>query len=153
MGESTDSGSDGDDQPEEKSDEEVPGDQESGTNDHDGDDDADLNKKRKRLVVQREFSPYKSWDLAQHKTADVHAAIRVELAEINDLLTSLKSVDRTVLPTTHAFVLLMPTQKLLKQLIEDDPEIDRNALAAGANGEVEKHCVHIVWGDPYQQVD
>ena len=56
LGESTDSGSDGDDQPEEKSDEEVPGDQESGTNDHDVDDDADLDKKRKRAVV----SLYKS---------------------------------------------------------------------------------------------
>ena len=37
----------------------------------------------KRAVVPREFSLYKFWDLAQHDTADVHAALRVELAEIN----------------------------------------------------------------------
>ena len=49
---------------------------------------------------------------------------------IHGLLTSLKSLERKVSPTTHAFVLLMPTQKLLKQLIEEEPEIAPTALAA-----------------------
>ena len=80
---STDSDSDGEDHSETKSDEDVPVDQDSDTKGHDGDDDAELDKKRKRAVIPRESSLYKSWDLAQHGTADVHAAIRVELVEIN----------------------------------------------------------------------
>jgi len=83
VGESSDSESDGEDLSEKNSDEDVSVDQDSDTKGRDGDDDEELDKKRKRVVIPRVFSLYKSWDLSQHEAVDVHAAIRVELAEIN----------------------------------------------------------------------
>ena len=49
------------------------------------DDDADssIGKKRKAPNKKRVFVPQKTWDLDQHDAADVHAAIRVELGQIN----------------------------------------------------------------------
>ena len=110
MGESTDSGPDGDDRPEEKS--EAPSDEDSGTTDHDGDDDdAELDKKRKWAVVPLEFSLYKSWDLAQHETANIYAAIRVELAEINAAagLMNIKTVQQQAEITYIAIGYTKPT--------------------------------------------
>ncbi|MEI8346695.1 MAG: hypothetical protein WCG27_04455 [Pseudomonadota bacterium] len=60
------------------------------TEDHDDisaddDDDAEssIGKKRKAPNKKRVFVPQKTWDLDEHDSADVHAAIRVELGQIN----------------------------------------------------------------------
>ena len=45
--------------------------------------DSSIGKKRKAPNKKRVFVPQKTWDLDEHDSADVHAAIRVEFSEIN----------------------------------------------------------------------
>ncbi len=51
------------------------------------------------------------------------------VSDMQELLASLKSVERKVAPTTHATVLLMPTKKQLKAILDRDPTIDARAMA------------------------
>ena len=57
----------------------------SNKDDIQADDDADssLGKQLKAPNMKRVFVPKKTWDLDEHDSADVHAAIRVELGQIN----------------------------------------------------------------------
>jgi len=53
-----------------------------------------------------------------------------EVKDTRSLLSGLANAERTIHPTTDATVLLMPTQKLLKLLLLDDPDINDAALIA-----------------------
>ena len=53
-----------------------------------------------------------------------------EVNDMRSLLHSLRHSERTIHPTTDARVLLMPTQKLLRKLMSDDPDIDNASLLA-----------------------
>ena len=53
-----------------------------------------------------------------------------EVDDMRSLLHSLRHSERTIHPTTDARVLLMPTQKLLRKLMSDDPDIDNASLLA-----------------------
>lgn len=57
-------------------------------------------------------------------------AVSEGVSNLPELLVSLKETERRVAPTTHAAALLMPTQKLLKSILEDDPTVTARDLAA-----------------------
>ena len=48
---------------------------------------------------------------------------------MQELITSLKNTERKVSPTCHAMVLLMPTQKQIKTIVETQPTIDAPRMA------------------------
>ncbi len=48
---------------------------------------------------------------------------------MQELLSSLKTTERKVSPTSHAMVLLMPTQKQIKAILETEPTIDAPRMA------------------------
>jgi hypothetical protein len=53
-----------------------------------------------------------------------------EVDDMCSLLHSLRHLERTIHPITDARVLLMQTQKLLRMLLSDDPDIDNVSLLA-----------------------
>jgi hypothetical protein len=52
------------------------------------------------------------------------------VSNLPELLVSLKETERRVALTTHAAALFMPTQKLLKSILEDDPTVTVRDLVA-----------------------
>ena len=48
---------------------------------------------------------------------------------MQELITSLKITERKVSPTSHAMVLLIPTQKQIKAILENEPTIDAPRMA------------------------
>ena len=56
-------------------------------------------------------------------------AVSEGVSDMQELITSLKNTERKVSPTSHAMVLLMPSQKQIKRILETDPTIDSPRMA------------------------
>ena len=56
-------------------------------------------------------------------------AVSQGVSDMQELITSLKITERRVSPTSHAMVLLMPTQKQIKAILETQPTIDAPRMA------------------------
>ena len=56
-------------------------------------------------------------------------AVSEGVSDMQELITSLKNTERKVSPTSHAMVLLMPTQKQIKGILETQPTIDAPRMA------------------------
>ena len=58
------------------------------------------------------------------------ADITAEVSDVTGLLKNLAGVKRNVAPTTHATVLLMPSQAFMKTVLEQTPDISNAELVA-----------------------
>jgi hypothetical protein len=56
------------------------------------------------------------------------ASICADVYTFRQLLNNLYHVKRTVCPTTHAHNLIMPTQSLIKRMLNENPDADNTAL-------------------------
>ena len=58
------------------------------------------------------------------------ADITAEVSDVTGLLKNLAGVKRNVAPTTHATVLLMPSQAFMKTVLAENPDISNAELVA-----------------------
>ena len=74
------------------------------------------------------------------------ADITAEVSDVAGLLRNLAGVRRTVSPTTHATVLLMPSQAFMKTVLEQNPDISNAELVAVMSHAAKTYARYLVNG-------